>query len=578
MSLNANESKAMGPQMGGTNRHLKVHWIVEGVSGSFEEGYSSTLASNRYRAILPAQALSSAGHQISLVDARRWRWESTSAPDVIVVGKLLPSGDEAEFRGLSQHVLSQVAAALRAGVPVVADFNDDHFDHPLLGPHWRELASSVTACTAGSEAMADAVARRTGVAVHVVGDPIASPRGEPRVFRKQGGLSRLVSAALSRRGTQRLKLVWYGNPGNWPAMQRWGNAIASLAEEQPLLLWIVTQPLAPIAAWVDEFNRRNAPAAIAELAQWDEETQWGMVRDADAVLIPSEPSDPRKAVKSSNRLVDALHAGRYVVASPLPAYLPYADFVGLTDAPVPALRWLMDHPEDAHRKVVQGQAAVIANAGLEAVAATWSQVLTSASADLQPAAVRLEPPKAPTDGTPGSPVRLNLGCGDKILPGYVNVDVVESRAGKRPDVICDLHRLTPFADDSTDEVMAIHVVEHFWRWEVEDILREWVRVLKPGGRMVLECPNLTSACEEFLKDPDRASRPTKEGQRTMWVFYGDPSWRDPYMIHRWGYTPASLGLLLENVGLVKVRQEPAQYKLREPRDMRVVGEKPLPPE
>jgi hypothetical protein len=37
-------------------------------------------------------------------------------------------------------------------------------------------------------------------------------------------------------------------------------------------------------------------------------------------------------------------------------------------------------------------------------------------------------------------MRLNLGCGDKILPGYVNVDVAESRAGKRPDVLCDLPR------------------------------------------------------------------------------------------------------------------------------------------
>ena len=37
------------------------------------------------------------------------------------------------------------------------------------------------------------------------------------------------------------------------------------------------------------------------------------------------------------------------------------------------------------------------------------------------------------------PLRLNLGCGDKILPGYVNVDVVECRAGMKSDVICDLH-------------------------------------------------------------------------------------------------------------------------------------------
>jgi SAM-dependent methyltransferase len=169
--------------------------------------------------------------------------------------------------------------------------------------------------------------------------------------------------------------------------------------------------------------------------------------------------------------------------------------------------------------------------------------------------------------------KLNLGCGDKILPGYINVDVVESRRGFKPDVICDLHRLTPFEDASIDEVLSVHVVEHFWRWEVLDVLREWVRVLKPGGRMILECPNLLSAAAELLQDPQSRAGPGPEGQRTMWVLYGDPAWKDPYMIHRWAYTPASLGELMREAGLVNVRQEPAQFKLREPRDMRVTGEK-----
>ena len=185
---------------------------------------------------------------------------------------------------------------------------------------------------------------------------------------------------------------------------------------------------------------------------------------------------------------------------------------------------------------------------------------------------------AKTDGAPaatfGELKKLNLGCGDKILPGYINVDVAESRRGLKPDVLCDLHRLTPFADDSVEEILSVHVVEHFWRWEVVAILEEWVRVLKPGGRMILECPNLLTAVAELLEDPDTRVGPGQESQRTMWVLYGDPSWEDPYMIHRWAYTPASLAAVMTEAGLVDVKQEPAQFKLREPRDMRLVGVKP----
>lgn len=171
--------------------------------------------------------------------------------------------------------------------------------------------------------------------------------------------------------------------------------------------------------------------------------------------------------------------------------------------------------------------------------------------------------------------RLNLGCGDKILDGYINIDVVNERAGMQPDIICDITNLEIFEDDYADEILAVHVVEHFWRWEVVTILNEWVRVLKPGGKMILECPNLISACQEVLKDPQQAALPGQEGQRSMWVLYGDPRWQDPLMVHRWAYTPLSLAQVMFQAGLVELKQEPAQYKLREPRDMRITGLKPI---
>jgi hypothetical protein len=554
---------------------LTIHWVLQGVTGSDAKGYTSDLASNRYRAIIPARELRSRGHQVHFVSAHDWQWDVADPPDVLVLGKLVRSQDSNEFPRLSQRMLTQASRALAQGVAVVADFNDDHFDHPVFGYHWRSAAALATLCTAGSDSMASAVARYARGTVVVVGDPIASPEGKPRVFRRVPRVFRVLSRLLPTFGAPRLKLVWYGHLSNWPSMERWGRDLEALSQEQPLLLWLVTQPSRRVQAWVDAFNRKNAPAAFAEWVRWDEQTQWSYVRDADAVLLPSDPADPKLAVKSSNRLTDALNAGRYVVASSVPSYRPFDAYCSLTEEPAKALKWMIRNPNEALERVSAGQGATQRKASVVCVTGDWGSAFaraTKLNAAVGPSD-RAEQLSTTEPSQESSLVRLNLGCGDKILPGYTNVDVAASRSGKQPDVICDLRDLSALGMDFADEVLAVHVVEHFWRWEVEEILRGWVQLLKPGGRMILECPNLISACEQFLKDPVSGCRPSQDGQRTMWVFYGDPSWQDPLMVHRWAYTPDSLSELLRAVGLVDVRQEPAQYKLREPRDMRVTGRK-----
>jgi hypothetical protein len=171
-------------------------------------------------------------------------------------------------------------------------------------------------------------------------------------------------------------------------------------------------------------------------------------------------------------------------------------------------------------------------------------------------------------------VRLNLGCGDKLLPGFVNVDVAPSRGGHSPDILCDVRALKAFANDYADEILAVHLIEHINRWEVIQVLIRWREVLKPGGKLILETPNLISACEALLADPINAARPGKSGQMSMWPLYGDPSWKDPLMMHKWLYTPRSLAEVLFEAGFTSIKQTPAQFKMREPRDMRLVALKP----
>ena len=347
--------------------------------------------------------------------------------------------------------------------------------------------------------------------------------------------------------------------------------LGAIGRRRPIQLTLVTGPEPALLKRCKELNQRWRHALALRYEEWSPATLWAALEATDVVAIPTRADSPEKQVKSPNRIVESLWAGRCVIANPLPAYVPFVPWAFIDETIRGGLERALADEDRIVDRVRAAQAYIAEVHSPDRIGEDWERAITETiEAKRRPGAASMKaPPPAPAAG----PLRLNLGCGDKILPGYVNVDVAESRAGRKPDVLCDLHRLTPFADASADEILSVHVVEHFWRWEILDVLREWVRVLKPGGLMVLECPNLISACEAFLADPERMSGPGNEGQRTMWVFYGDPAWQDPLMVHRWGYTPQSLARLMQEAGLVNVRQEPAQFKLREPRDMRMVGEK-----
>lgn len=159
-------------------------------------------------------------------------------------------------------------------------------------------------------------------------------------------------------------------------------------------------------------------------------------------------------------------------------------------------------------------------------------------------------------------MRLNLGCGRRVLPGFFNIDIQESPRAKRPlDLKADV-RAVPLGDAIADEVHAYHVIEHFYRWETDAVLAEWKRLLKPGGLLVLELPDLEKACRNLLEG--------KTEQMSYWGIYGDPSHRDKFMCHPWGFTPKTIRQLLEDGGFTDIRiLPPRTHGRKNDRDMRV---------
>jgi SAM-dependent methyltransferase len=87
---------------------------------------------------------------------------------------------------------------------------------------------------------------------------------------------------------------------------------------------------------------------------------------------------------------------------------------------------------------------------------------------------------------PTRPLRLNLGCGNDILPGFVNHDW--SRRRPEVEVAHDLQSLPwPWDDDVAEEVRLFDVIEHLP--EVVPVIDECWRVLGPSGVLHLRVPH-----------------------------------------------------------------------------------------
>jgi trans-aconitate methyltransferase len=81
-------------------------------------------------------------------------------------------------------------------------------------------------------------------------------------------------------------------------------------------------------------------------------------------------------------------------------------------------------------------------------------------------------------------VRLNLGALDRPIEGFLSVDICEPA-----DIVCDLRGPWSFPDSSVDEVFAADVFEHLP--DKIHTMNELWRVLKPGGRAVIQVPHAT---------------------------------------------------------------------------------------
>lgn len=120
-----------------------------------------------------------------------------------------------------------------------------------------------------------------------------------------------------------------------------------------------------------------------------------------------------------------------------------------------------------------------------------------------------------------TPLRLDLGSGQRPTPGFKSVDIVGE-----PDFLVDLFQYPwPFKDRSVSEVVSNHLIEHIphYRPEYNGVDGFWMffnelhRIMRKGGKVTLSCPY--SKADRGFWDPSH-TRYIHE----MNFYYLSPEW------------------------------------------------------
>jgi predicted SAM-dependent methyltransferase len=142
-------------------------------------------------------------------------------------------------------------------------------------------------------------------------------------------------------------------------------------------------------------------------------------------------------------------------------------------------------------------------------------------------------------------IQLNLGSGNRPkIPGFTHIDY---QTGENVDLVGDIGNLPMYQDNSVSLIYASHSFEYFHLDEAPHVLKEWRRVLKPGGILRLSVPDFTRLIEVYKKSGDI--------RKILGPLYGRWAINDIYEVyHRTVYDYSLLTELLKEAGFTNIHK------------------------
>ncbi len=327
------------------------------------------LASDRLRMLIPAEQLARL-LPVYLVPLPLFLGDpqigTLGTPAAIVLAKL-PVGLVAANPGPLRALIDVLDCAPE--LPVFADLSDNYaslatvLGNAFLAEYQEGLASHcrlIVPCAELERQLAPYAKR----GIHLIEDPYESATAQP----------------VRMRPGETLRLCWFGNLGK-PNFRLLEATILGVAAH--LAPRVRSIDLALVCGPTGETLAAGLQARLTGLhagfglrhVPWSLDAMAAALAAADIVLLPQETGTDWGRAKSHNRAVEILRAGRFAVASPIPAYLEMAEFLWVGEDLAAGVGWALDHPGEAEARIVAGQQYVERRFAPDAVAQRWIAAL-----------------------------------------------------------------------------------------------------------------------------------------------------------------------------------------------------------
>lgn len=132
-----------------------------------------------------------------------------------------------------------------------------------------------------------------------------------------------------------------------------------------------------------------------------------------------------------------------------------------------------------------------------------------------------------------------MGAGDDRRDGYLGVDC---RLAKATDILADIRKL-PFKDVCAEVILALDVIEHVQRYELDMVFVELLRIMKSNGELYIKTPNLNSLAQAYIK----GEIPFEEFERKI---YGGQLYLED--THKTGFNPDMIVRRLKEAGFGEI--------------------------